>query len=381
MKEYGVGIIGFGTMGRTHTYAHRTIPFYYNNLPFKTRLVGVCSRTEETVKEAKEQFEFDWATVDPEKLINSKDIDIVHICTPNVSHKELLVKSIKAGKHVYCDKPMVISYDEALEVRKAYEEAQSFGYKPIIQIALQNRFFPAVMHAKQLVDSGKIGRIISYRACYLHAGSVDFNKPIGWKQNREIGGGGVLFDLGSHLLDIIYHLVGEYESISAKTSILYKNRPTGNGTTVEITAEDAIIMLATMKCGAAGTLEASKIATGTMDELRFEIHGDKGALRFNLMDPNWLEFYDNTVSDQPLGGTKGFTKIECVQRYKKPGGSFPTFKASIGWLRAHVHSVYNFVSCVDAGVQPSPSLDEGSYIQYVMEKAYESDKSGKFVEL
>ena len=140
-------------------------------------------------------------------------------------------------------------------------------------------------------------------------------------------------------------------------------------------------MLVRMEDGSTGVIEVSKIATGMNDELRFEIHGDKGAIRFNLMDPNFLEFYDNTKPDQPVGGERGFTRIETVQRFPEPGGAFVSPKAPIGWIRGHVHCLYNFLQCVHEGKQASPSLRDGAYIQYVMEKAYESDRNSCWVEL
>ena len=139
--------------------------------------------------------------------------------------------------------------------------------------------------------------------------------------------------------------------------------------------------IAQMKCGAIGTIEASKVATSTNDELRFEIHGDKGAMRFNLMDPSWLEYFDNTVPEAPLGGMRGFTRIESVQRYDKPGGSFPSSKGSIGWLRGHIHCLYSFLSHVNDLTAASPSAEDGAYIQYVMDKAYESSAKGQWIEL
>lgn len=381
MKQYGVGIIGFGFMGKAHTYGYQTLSFYYDKLPFKTKLVGICSRRAETVEEARELYGFEFGTTNPDELLSRNDIDIVHVCTPNASHKDLLIKAIQAGKHIYCDKPLVTSNAEAMEVLQELKKAREAGKAIFNQMALQNRFFPVTLRAKQMIDEGYIGNPISFRASYLHSGSVDPNKPIGWKLDKSIGGGGVLFDLGSHLLDLIYHLIGKYASISVKTKVLYPKRPDSTGKIIDISAEDLVVITAEMKNGAVGTLEASKIATGTNDELRVEIHGDKGAIRFNLMEPNWLEFYDNRLSDQPLGGVKGFTRIECIQRYEKPGGSFPPSKLAIGWIRSHVHSLYNFLSCVNEGVQASPSLEEGAYIQLVMEKAYEANKSGCWVNL
>lgn len=376
MKEIRVGIVGFGFMGKTHTYGYKTIPLYYNNLPFKIKLVGVCDAVKVVAEKAREELDFEFATDDPNEIFNRSDIDVVDICTPNIYHKEGVLNALKAGKHVYCDKPLATSYGETKEILEALRGSES-----ITQVALQYRFFPATLRAKQLLEEGKIGKIMSFRACYLHSGSVDRDKPIGWKQDKKFGGGGVLFDLGSHILDVMYFLLGEYDSILADTRIVYPRRPDKSGNMVDIEADDVALMLVRMREGCIGTIEASKVATGANDELRFEIYGEKGALRFNLMEPNWLEFYDNTVSDQPFGGEKGYTRIECVQRFESVGGTFPGPKFSIGWIRSHVHSLYSFLNCVDQKKTASPSFAEGAYIQYVMEQAYASDLRKQWMRL
>jgi predicted dehydrogenase len=375
MKELGIGIIGFGFMGKTHTYGYKTIPLYYSNLPFKIRLVGVCNRTLAKAQDAKETLGFEFATDNPDDIFNCPDIDIIDVCTPNIYHKEAVIKAIKAGKHVYCDKPLAANLEETNEITELMKSSQV-----ITQMALQNRFFPATLHAKELIEQNKIGKVTSFRAFYLHAGSVDPNKPIGWKQDKKFGGG-VLVDLGSHIIDLMYCLLGEYSSLYAQSDILYKQRPDKSGSMVDIEAEDIIHLIVKMKSGASGTIEASKIATGTNDELRFEIHGGKGALRFNLMEPNFLEYYDNTLPDADFGGEKGYKKIECVQRYPKPGGDFPGPKFTVGWIRAHVHSLYSFLCCVNEGRQAEPSFQDGAYVQYVMEKAYESARNNCRVDL
>jgi Predicted dehydrogenases and related proteins len=376
MDEIRVGIIGFGFMGKTHTYGYKTIPLYYSNLPFKIKLVGICDTVPGVADKAKEALDFQFATTNPDDIFNSKDIDVIDVCTPNIYHKDAVLKAIKAGKNVYCDKPLATSYEETKEIIDALEKQDV-----ITQMALQYRFFPPVMRAAELIEEGRIGRVMSFRACYLHSGSVDPKKPIGWKQDKKFGGGGVLFDLGSHILDVMYYLLGEYKSIFAKTDVIYSQRPDKSGNMINIEADDLAFMIVKMKSGCMGTIEASKVATGTNDELRFEIHGDKGAVRFNLMDPNYLEFYDNTQPDAPLGGNKGYTKIECVQRFKKPGGDFPGPKFSIGWIRSHVHSLYSFLNCVYEKKNATPSFKDGAYIQYVMEKAYESDEKSTWVEI
>ena len=376
MDEIRVGIIGFGFMGKTHTYGYRTIPLHYGNLPFKIKLVGVCDSSATAAYQAKETLDFEFATTHPDDLLNRSDINVVDVCTPNVFHREMVMKALSAGKNIYCDKPLTSSYEESKEIVNALANSRSIN-----QMALQYRFFPATMRAKELIREGRIGKIMSFRACYLHSGSVDPNKPLGWKQDKKFGGGGVLFDLGSHVLDLIYHLLGEYAGVLAETRIVYPQRPDKTGRMIDIEADDLALMLVRMKNGSTGVIEASKIATGANDELRFEIHGDRGAIRFNLMDPNWLDFYDNTVPEAPLGGVKGFTRIECVQRFYQPGGDFPNSKFSIGWIRSHVHSLYNFLDCVHTGRPASPSFKEGAYIQHVMEQAYVSDQQKSWVEL
>jgi predicted dehydrogenase len=376
MDELRVGIVGYGFMGRAHIYGYRTIPLYYTDLPFKIRLVGICDTVPGVAEKAKEQLGFDFATTNPEDIFNCKDIDLVDICTPNIYHKDGVLRALKAGKNVYCDKPLAASYEEAKEVLEALKSTTA-----TTQMALQYRCYPATMRAKELIAGDRLGRIFSFRAAYLHASAVDPKKPIGWKQDKKFGGGGVLFDLGSHVIDLLHFLLGEYDSVMTETNVVYKERPDNAGNMVTVNADEIAFLMARMKNGAVGTIEASKMATGVQDEVRLEIHGEKGAISFNSMRPNELLFYDNTESECALGGDRGFTAIECVNRYPAPGGKFPGPKFPIGFMRAHVHSLFNFVMSVYQKKQGSPSFADGAYVQYVMEKAYEADEKKQWVKL
>ena len=312
---------------------------------------------------------------DAEEIFEDPAIDMVNICTPNNLHFDQLKKAIQYGKHIYCDKPLAVTADEANEIARLAEEKGV-----IAQVAFNYRFLPAILRAKQLVDKGRIGKPICYRASYLHSGSISPDKTVGWKQLKKYGGG-VIVDLGSHIIDVIYFLLGGFGEISADTTILYPKRKDKSGNIVKVDAEDSFMMMARMTNGCTGTIEASKIATGIDDELRFEIHGDKGALRFNLMQPNYLEYFSAEDNDMPYGGDSGFKKIACVQRYEPPAGDLPSVKNSIGWLRGHVHSLYKFTESVYNGTSASPSFKEGAYIQQVMEKTAQSAKTGFWVKV
>lgn len=380
MRELKVGIVGWGFMGRTHAFGCQTIPFFYEGLPFVPKLHAVCTRRASQAEAAKHTHGFRYATTDYSRLLADPDIDIVSICTPNHQHKDMVIDALRAGKHVYCEKPLAVSEAEAHAILETLAETKR--NKPVhAQMVHQYRFYPATLKAKQLIATGRLGRILSFRAEYLHSGSVDPNKPIGWKQDRRICGGGVLFDLGSHLLDLFYHFLGPLASVSAATATIQTSRPDKTGQIIDTLGEDLAILLVKMADGSLGTVEASKIATGTDDELRFAIHGDRGALRFNLMEPNYLEFYDNQSKTGPYGGERGFTRLECTSRYENPGGDFPSPKASIGWLRGHVHCLYHFLNGIDSGTPTQPSLTDGAYIQHVMERAYHSAATGSWVKL
>ena len=376
-KEYGVGIVGCGFIGKVHAYCHTVLPYFYTPLPFRSRLVGVCTSHDETARKAREELGFEFGTTDPEEVIHCDDVDIVHICTPNRFHREQLLSAISVGKHIYCDKPLVPDLTQAREVLAAMG-----GYDGVHQMTLQYRFYPATMRAKQLVEEGFLGQVTCFRASYLHAGSIDANKELGWKLDAEMGGG-VLNDLATHVVDLMQHLIGPFDSVFASTRVLFPERPSSADRSVKVSvkAEDHVCITVRNDDGLTGTIEATKIATGAQDELRFEIHGTRGAMRFNLMEPDWLEIYDVGAPSQPIGGRRGFTRVECVQRYPAPGGTFPAPKASIGWLRGHVACLYNFMAAVHEGRKAEPGFEVGAQLQQFVEAAKLSDRERRFVRI
>ncbi len=356
-------------MGKVHAYGYRSIPFYYDPPPLGLRLVGVATSRRESAEAARVHGGFETATDDWRRLIDRRDIQVIDVCSPNRQHAEQLKAALAAGKHVYCDKPLTVTLEEAEEVRRAMD-----GWAGIGQMALHNRFFSAVQKARQLVEEGFLGTPIGFRGMYLHSGSVDPSAPLKWKL-RGSEGGGVLRDLGSHLLDLVDWLTGPVTEIRAETRILHPTRPDGRGGVQAVDAEDQAVLAVRLAGGALGTLEASKIATGAEDDLRVEIHGSRGALRFDLMQPDFLDVYSLSDPDAPLGGTRGWKRIAVLQRYPSPAG-FPSPRATSGWLRGHVHCQYNFLRAVAEGCQPDPSLERGIEVQRLLECAIHSTRTG-----
>ncbi len=371
-----IGLLGFGAMGKTHAYAVSNLPYFYGGEYGEHKIVGIASGHYDKAKRAAMDFSLGRACENEDELINDPDIDIIDVCTPNIYHYETVKKALNAGKHVYCEKPLAVTAEEAKELALLAE-----GKGLICRIVFNNRFMPAIMRAKQIIDDGRLGNIVSFRVAYLHASCTDLNKNAGWKQDKSVCGGGVLFDLGSHCIDLVRLLCGEIRAVSGRSQIYHKTRLGMDGAVWQTNADEAFYITAELENGGIGTIEANKLAFGTNDDLSFEIYGEKGALKYSLMQPNYLRFYDGDREGGALGGDRGFTDIECVGRYPAPGGIFPSFKAPVGWLMGHVESYRCFLDAVKHGRTGAPDFDDGARVQLIMEKAYFSSENNGIITL
>jgi len=357
----GVGMVGFGFIGKVHAHSYRSQRLFYDPPPALPRLVGVCTSRAETARRAAEQGEFEFGTDRFDDLLERDDIHAIDVATPNQLHREQVIAALTAGKHVYCDKPLAVTLDEAREIVAAARARPDLSHG----MALHCRFVPATMRARELIEGGRIGRVYHYRAAYLHSGYEDPNRPMSWRLSREAGGG-VLSDLGSHIIDLMGWLLGPYEDVAADAETFIRERPTaaGSGAKVPVEVEDYVGFRTRMRSGALGFIEASRFATGAQDQLEFAVYGERGALRFDLMDPNWLQFYDAGDPAGDLGGERGFKKVECVQRYPKPS-ALPSPKLGVGWIRYHIHAVHDFLAAVATGRLGNATLLDGARAQAV----------------
>ena len=375
MKKIRIGLLGFGYIGRAHACAVRDIPIYYDDGDFSARITHVCTSRTETAQKAASVLDAVPVT-DFRQITENPDIDVVDIASPNDKHLAQLLSAIANGKHIYCDKPLCANEREAAQIADALKT-----YRGISQMTLQYRFFPATMRAKQLIEEGRLGEILEFHGSFPHSGSVDPKTPLKWKLSGAAGGG-VAADLGSHIFDLLHYLLGDFDSVSAATRIVYPERPSAEDPSkmVKVDAEDDMQTLVRLKNGALGTVTASKIATGTEDGITFTIHGTKGALMLKAMDLDRLYFYDNTAPGAPFGGIRGWTAIDCGQRYAKPA-IFPASKAVIGWTRGHIHCYYSFLRAVTDGTPAPAPLEDGICIQNLLAKVKASAASGCWVKI
>jgi len=376
VKTYGVGIIGAGFMGKTHTYNYVNMPLFYDGLPFKINLVGIASRTLERAERLKDDFGFEFSSTDYRRLLERKDIDIIDVCTPNCAHQSQIIDALEAGKHVYADKPLCVTDEEADEIVRCAERSGLVN-----QVAFHNRFYPGTTKIKKLIEEGFLGKLISFRCAYYHSSNLNPKRSRGWRQDIAEAGGGVLYDMGSHALDLLYHFLGQYAKASMQSMILFPERADESGKMVKVETEDHVLINAVMKSGGMGTIEVSKIICGSNDDLILELYGSSGSIRFNLMDPGFVHVYDTRDPDGAIGGRRGYKAIEALNKDPHSKSNFPGPRFNPGWLRGHAASQYQFMKSVHEGAKATPSFKDGAYIQKLMNALYRTKNSERWVEV
>ncbi len=358
-------------MGKTHASSIADMKYYYEELGFEPVLYGISASNLENARKYADKFGFVRAFGSDEELINCPEIDAVDICTPNIYHYGQLKSAIAAGKHIYCEKPLTVTAAEADEICALAEKTGK-----VCAVVFNTRFLLPVIRAKEIIEAGGIGEVVSFNVSFLHSSATDANKT-GWKQDKRVCGGGVLFDLGSHAVDMVRYLCGDFDKVLGKSQIVYPRRKSFDGQEGwQTNADEAFYMTAVLKNKAVGQITVSKIHQGTNDDFNFEIYGTKGSLKFALMEPSWLHYYDASAPEK----IRGYTKIECVGRYDAPATGFPGPKAAVGWLRGHIGSMHNFLYAIDRGTEISPSFRDGAAVQHVLEAAYRSDETGGFIQ-
>jgi predicted dehydrogenase len=365
MAQLNVALIGYAFMGRAHSNAYRQVGRFFTP-KYLPRMKVVCGRTAGAVKTAADQLGWEETSTDWREVVRRKDIDIVDIVTPGDSHAEIAIEAAKAGKVVFCEKPLANTVKESEQMLAAVKKAG------VIHMVCHNyRRAPAVMLAKQLIADGKLGTIYHYRGTYLQDWIVDPKFPLVWRLRKEAAGSGALGDIASHSLDLARFLVGEITEVTGALETFIKERPLPDNPKKKgkVTVDDASAAVVRFKNGALGTIEASRFATGRKNYNRFEINGSKGSVAFNLERLNELDVY---LSDDD-GAVQGFHNVMVTEGQHHPyvGHWWPPGHI-IGYEHTFVHTVYDLLEAVAENKMPTPNFQDGVQNQKVlaaMEKA------------
>jgi predicted dehydrogenase len=370
-KQIRIGLIGTGFMGRTHSNGYNRVPNFFPELEYTPVLKAVCSRDAVKVQAFADQWGYESIETDWRKLIARDDIDAVDICTPNDSHAEIAIAAAAAGKMILCEKPLSRNLEEGEAMVEAIEKAGVAS-----TVWYNYRRLPAVTLAKQIVDSGKLGKIYHYRANFLQDWTISADLPQGgtglWRMDAEAAGSGVTGDLLAHCIDTAMWLNGAITDVSAVTETFVKERMhqlTGKVQPVKI--DDACIFHCHFANGSLGLFESTRYARGHKALYTFEINGADASIRWDLHDLNRMEYFDHR-DDSIVRGWRSIIVTDGDQPYMNKwwvGG------LGIGYEHSFVHQVADFLKSLEDGTPCSPTFKEALQTQKVCEAVINSANS------
>ncbi|MCE6992232.1 Gfo/Idh/MocA family protein [Dyadobacter sp. CY323] len=367
-KQVRIGLIGSGLMGRTHSNGYKRIGDFFPELEYTPVLQAVCSRNEEKVKAFAEQWGYASYETDWKKIIERDDIDAVDICTPNDMHMEIALAAAAAGKMILCEKPLARTLEEAKTMVEAIEKA---GVQNTVWY--NYRRVPAVTLAKQIVDSGKLGRIFHYRANFLQDWTISPDVPQGgtatWRLDVDAAGSGVTGDLLAHCIDTAMWINGGIKDVSAVTETFIKERVhAGSGEVQKVGIDDACIFHCHFDNGSLGLFESTRYARGHKALYTFEINGEHASIKWDLHDLNRLEYFDHS-DESIVRGWRSILVTDSDQPYMKrwwiPG-------TSIGYEHSFIHQVADFFESLQTGKPCQPTFRDAYETQKVCEAVLDS---------
>lgn len=381
LKTLNVAIIGTGFMGKAHSNAwSRTHKFF--QLGIKPVMKVACDTEVDCTTTFANNWGWENIETDWRKVIERKDVDIVDICTPTWLHQEIAIAAAQHGKHIFCEKPITLSYAGAKQMFEAAEKAGVVHY-----VNHNYRRAPAVSFARQLIDEGKIGTIYHWRGTYLQDWITDPKFPLTWHLQKKFAGAGPHYDLNSHSVDLGRYLVGDIQAVTAIMKTFITERPlpgigagtfkAGTGATdmAQVTVDDAAFMLAEFENGALGSFEASRFANGRKNYNYFEIYGSKGSLIFNLERMNELQYLD--LSDP--ADEQGFRTILVTNSTHPYVAAWWPPGHIIGYEHEFSHAIVDFITAIDKGTKIAPNFYDGMKAMQVLEAAIKSAETGKKV--
>ncbi len=372
VPELGIGMLGYAFMGKAHTNAFKKIPYMMYPPPAIPKLVALCGRNEEATRAAAERYGYEKVYTDWHDMIADPAVHIFDNGGPNNIHAEPTIAAARAGKHVFCEKPLART---AAEAKTMLDAVTAAGVKHMV--AFNYRFVPAIRLAYELINSGKLGRIYHFRAVYLQEWIMPhYNTGMIWRTDKETAGSGALGDLGAHIIDLARFLCGEIKSVGALTKTFIPER---SGQKVEV--DDAFVSVAEFENGAVGTLEASRFAGGNKNGERLEINGEKGSIRFNMERMNELEVF--WVGDEPKE-TQGWRTVLVSESYHPWWSNWWPQGHIIGWEHTFIHEITHFLDCIvnDKDVAPfGADFEDGYRAAVVCDGILESAATRRIVDL
>jgi predicted dehydrogenase len=351
--EVGIGIVGYGGMGRAHAYGYH-VASQVRALPCRPRLRAISGRDAGAVERAAVAYGIDDWTTDWRALVARDDIDIVDVVTPPGTHGEIVAAAAEAGKAVICEKPLEVDWDAgvaAVDAVRAAGVANAIGFN--------YRRLPALSLLKRMVDDGAVGEPRLWRATWLSDEFCDPAIPFDWRFDRAVGGT-TIADLGAHLIDLALWIVGDIADVTAQSETFVRARPDGNGSDRAVEVDDASSALVTFTSGARGSFEMARSCVRRPCDFVVEVNGSAGTLRFDYANLNELWYGDG--DDDP--SLYGMRRIRAEHESHPYAAQWWPIGQGVGYGSSFVNQAADLLAAWPGGMW-DPDLATGLRVQAV----------------
>jgi predicted dehydrogenase len=368
MSALGVGLIGTGYMGKCHALAWNAVAPIFGDID-RPRLTVLAEVNEELAKSRAREFGFEQATSDWRKLVEDPAVDIVSITTPNRFHAEMAIQALRAGKHVWCEKPMAPTLKEAEAMRAAWTASGKvaiLGYNYI-----QN---PMMRFLRRLVQDGRIGRINHVRVEMDEDFMADPEAEISWR-SETAAGYGALDDFAVHPLSLLSTLLGPVERVLGDMAKPYADRPCRAGGRREVENYDIASALLRFEGGVSGVLTVNRSAWGRKGRIQLQLFGDKGTVVFDQERFNELQLFSR---DAP-GEAQGFRTILAGPLHPPYDKFVPAPGHGLGFNELKIIECREVIGRIRGEPATTIDFDDGLAIERTVHAIAASARSGTWV--
>jgi predicted dehydrogenase len=370
-----------GWMGEVHSRSYRAIPDRFYESGILPRLVVCADQVEARAQAAQQRFGFERSTTDWHSVIADPEVEVVNIAAPNGMHLDIIREAARTGKAIFCEKPVGKDPQETIASAATAREAGVLTF-----VGYNYRWAPVVQYARKLITEGKLGRLTHYHGRFLNGYASNPNGFLSWRFEQEYGLG-ALSDLLSHVIDMAHMLAGPITQVISDKEIFIHRRPvpqpgigthydvgSSDGPMGDVTNEDYVNALVHFANGTRGTLEACRVINGAKCDMSFEIHGTKGAIKWNMERMNELQLQwrndENPAED-------GYTTLLSGPAHPYHRHFNPAWGLNLGYDDLKVIEAYNFLSSVVSGQQGEPGFAEAlavANVQQAIMLSWESER-------
>lgn len=363
MAEIGIGLVGGGYMGKAHAVALSAVGAVFDT-PLRPRLEMIAAGSPESARRYAAAYGVARAARDWHELVADPRVEAVVIASPQATHRAIAEAALALGKPVFCEKPLGASLAEA---RAMVAAAGAAGVATMVGFNYVRT--PATQFARRLLAEGAIGQITWFRGEHTEDFLADPGLPATWRTRGMANG--VLGDLAPHMINCALALAGPIAGLSALVETVHAHRP-GAGGPETVTNDDHCQIMCRFKGGAMGHLYFSRVATGRKMGYAYELHGTKGAIRFDQEDQNavWLYRAEGPEAE------RGFRKILT-------GPAHPDYQPfcqgpghGTGYQDQIIIEARDFLEAIHSGRPVWPTFRDGLAVWEVVEAAARSGAAG-----